>query len=149
MKGPRSPNTKNQLSPGEREEKELAQQFQRWEEFLNTAIGLVSLNLALACLGTHRPSTFAAVCFVFILALRISGAGLLPEPLRLAKENPEAKARLKEITKRHMSLKHLFTRYLPFLMGYLFLMAVMFGHLFAMRFPTLQPCIDDFLGPLN
>lgn len=146
MKGPR-PNAHNQLSKEEREEQKLAKRFKDWQDFLNAAIGLLSLNFALACLGTHRPSTYAAICFVVVLAIRAGGEHLLPKASGGRHANAAIKKRWKAIAKRHMPFWSLFTRYLPFLIGFVVLLFVVFGHLLALGVPTFEPFLDDYLGP--
>jgi hypothetical protein len=147
MKGSRWPNTHNQPNKEEREEQELAKRFKDWEDFLNAAMGVLSLNFALACLGTHRPSTYAAICFVVVLAIRAGGEHLLPKAPGGKHVDAATKARWKAIARRHMPIWSLFTRYLPFLIGFLLLISVVFGHLLALGVPAFEPFIDDYLGP--
>jgi hypothetical protein len=149
MQGQYPPN--RPLSKQEQEDKELTKQFARWEEFLNISIGLVSLNLALACLGTHRPSTYAAFCFVSVMAIRIGGARYFPEKLRearkKAKSNMKFKDKGKEIVGRFLSIRRLLTNYLPFLIGILMLVFIMLSHVAEIGHSEIVPFINEFVGP--
>lgn len=131
-------------------EKALTAGFKRWSEFLNTAIGLVSFSLALGCLGTHRPSTNALLCLLFVTGIRVAGKDLYPASMRrlqqAAKKDPELKKTIYAVQKKHMPYTRMFTANLPFLVGYLFLMLVMVSHLIYLRTPSARPFLDWYLG---
>ena len=124
--------------------------FKHWSDFLNNAIGLVSFSLALGCLGTHRPATNACLSFLFVMSIRIAGKDIYPAPMcrlqQAAKKHPELKKDVYAQQSKHMSTTRMFNANLPFLFGYVFLMFVMFSHIFYLEVPVMRPILGWYLG---
>lgn len=107
---------------------ELREQFEKWADFLNTAIGLLSFSFALACLGTKTPALNAWLALLVVGFVRYKGSHIFPgEILRLrkaAKTDQKARVVLVGLSKEFLGFKALVTGYPIFLIGALLLMLI-------------------------
>ena len=107
---------------------DLRQQFKRWADFLNTAIGVFSFSLALACLGTKSPVFNAWLSLLVVTLMRYKGSHIFPaEIVRLrkaAKTDTKAKVALDGLSSEFMSIRTIITDTPVFLIGALLLMLI-------------------------
>jgi hypothetical protein len=119
----------------------LREQFQRWADFLNTAFGLLSFTLALACLGTKAPALNAWLSLVVVSFVRYKGRSLFPAEIlrlrQLAKSDAAARVVLTGLSKEFLSVKALIISYPVFLIGYVLLTLVAFSPALKVAAPWL------------
>lgn len=109
----------------------IRSQFRLWAMFLNNGIGFVSFTLGLACLGTPTPWVNAGLSVVFVALIRQQGKHYFPQDIEelrnAAKENEKARILLRGLEGEFLSVKALVSQYPIFLLGFIFLMLIMFS----------------------
>ena len=109
---------------------EIEKEFSKWKEFLNITIGLFSFNLAISCLGTKNPKSWAFVSFIFVGILLGYGNKYFPQKikeLRKAELNKIDKLTLKGLEVEYFGLKNFWKHCPLYLLGFLFLALLALG----------------------
>lgn len=128
----------------------LDEAFQKWAEFLNISVGVLSFTLGLACVATKTPSFNAMLCFIFAMLVYLTGQKVFPEEIRdlrrKSKKDKGAKRLLKLLMTKYLGTKALLLRFHVALFGLLFLIFIMFSHRLAIDVPGLAPLLQGYFG---
>jgi hypothetical protein len=118
---------------------EMDAQFSIWASFLNTAVGLLSFTLGIACLGTNSPSINAWLCLFVVILIRIDGARFIPSNIKVlrerAKTDPKTKIFVTGLEQHYLGWNAMFTKFSLFIFGFLFLMLIALSFPITMVFP--------------
>jgi len=110
-----SQRSKNSLPPRASEQR----LFYQYREFLNDRVGFFSFTFGLAALGTDSPQFYALLSLGFVLTIWFIRAREFARVVRLWREEKS----------RYMSIWTIVKEFPVFVLGYVFLLAVLFGWL--------------------
>lgn len=119
----------------------IAAQFEKWAEFLNSAIGLLAFTLGLASLGTKIPWISATLSMFIVFLVRAGGGHVFPSEIerlrRASKSDKKADVIVKGLIEKHLNANVLILKYPVFLLGMLFLFSVAASPLLVLIAPFL------------
>lgn len=113
------------------DEEVVKKEAKRHNEFLNSAIGLLTFTLGLTCLGFDHPQRAALVCLGVIIPVFIQAWGYFPETIKTLRElvketnDPHAVRVLKYLEKKYIGIRSLVTKNILYWYGLGFYLVVL------------------------
>lgn len=113
------------------DEEEVMQEAKKHNEFLNSAIGLLTFTLGLTCLGFDHPQRAALVCLGVIIPVYVQAWSHFPQTIKtlreIAKETNDAHAIkvVRYLEGKYLGIRSLVTRNITYWYGLGFYLAVL------------------------
>ncbi|EGR0413316.1 hypothetical protein FG168_18560 [Vibrio cholerae] len=133
--------------------RKVEEQFERWSNFLNSAIGVLSFTLGLASLGTPVPWINALFSLIIVIYVWKQGRYYFPKEIEKlrekAKGDEQAELVLNALISKHLNSKRVFKVYLIYWFGFIFLSMIAISPLIHYLFSVIFGSADwfaDFYG---
>lgn len=132
------------------QEQRTAQEFEVWRRYLNYEFAPACLGAVGICLATKTPSFWAAVFLIGVLVLHWSRRDKFPEEVRKLRRSPKkdaiARARLKYLMEKYLSVRVLLLSHTPFVFGTTLLVLVLASEGIHDHYPFARHFIETHLG---
>ena len=106
---------------------EIESAYARWSEFLNGIVGILAFSFGLSSLGTNNPQFFASLSLCFLLVVMLYGQKHFPKKIKELRKEKLVEIDsliLIGIEKKYFGIKALFKNFAIYLIGWLFLVAI-------------------------
>lgn len=132
------------------QELRTAQAFEVWRRYLNYEFAPACVTAVGICLATKTPSFWAAVFLIGVLALHWSRRDKFPEEVRNLRRSPKedaiARARLKYLMNKYLSVRALLLSHTPFVFGTTLLVLVLASDGIRDHYPFARHFIETHFG---